>query len=190
MSDIKILVVNNYGQYCHLIHRSLRELEVDVELVSNTLTVEEVLRKEPDGIILSGGPSLERAGNSTEYVHQIDLPILGICLGHQLIARAHGGRTRRGFIGGYAAIEVEVINEDEILRGVGPKTTVWSSHSDEVSELPEGFLHLARSSECEIEAMRDEKKPVFGLQWHPEVAQSVDGRRVLTNFIEICEVGE
>lgn len=186
MSATKILVVNNYGQFCHLIHRSMRELEVDVELVPNTLAVKEVLEKESDGIILSGGPTLERAGNCMDYICHIDRPILGICLGHQLIARAYGGKTRTGFIGGYAAIEVEIVDEDEILSGIGPKTTVWSSHSDEVSELPEGFLQLARSNECEIEAMRHIKRPVFGLQWHPEVAQSIDGRKLLTNFIKIC----
>lgn len=187
MSDVRILVVNNYGQFCHLIHRSLRDLEVDAALVSNTLSVDEILEKQPQGLILSGGPSIERTGNCRDYVREIELPILGICLGHQLIAQAYGGRIKTGLVGGYAAIEVEILDEDEILKGLGPRTTVWSSHADEVSVMPEGFLHLARSKECEIEAMRHPEKPIFGVQWHPEVAHSEKGRELLTNFIEICE---
>jgi GMP synthase (glutamine-hydrolysing) len=187
VSNVRILVVNNYGQFCHLIHRSLRDLEVDVELIPNTLDVEEILEKEPEGLILSGGPSMERIGCCMDYVCQIDLPILGICLGHQLIAKAYGGEIKTGLVGGYAAIEVEIIDEDELLKNLGPRTVVWSSHADEVSMMPEGFLHLARSLECEIEAMRHPTKPLFGVQWHPEVAHSEKGRELLTNFIKICE---
>jgi GMP synthase (glutamine-hydrolysing) len=185
--SVRILVVNNYGQFCHLIHRALRELGVDTELVSNTLSIEEVLERQPEGLVLSGGPSMERSGNCMEYVRSIELPILGICLGHQLIAKAYGGEIRTGLVGGYAAIEVEVLDEDEILKGLGPKTVVWSSHADEVSVMPEGFIHLARSQECEIEAMRHPQKPLFGVQWHPEVAHSEKGKELLTNFIEICK---
>ncbi|CAD6492014.1 MAG: GMP synthase [glutamine-hydrolyzing] subunit A [Candidatus Argoarchaeum ethanivorans] len=183
----KILVVNNHGQFCHLINRAVRELGVDVELVSNTLGVKEIREKQPDGLMLSGGPSMERTGSCMEYVFNVDLPILGICLGHQLIAKAYGGQIKTGLVGGYAAVEVEIIKEDEILKGIGPKTIVWASHADEVTTLPEGFVHLARSLRCEIEAMRHPTKPIFGVQWHPEVTQSEKGKKLLMNFIKICE---
>ena len=183
----KILVVNNHGQFCHLIHRAVRDLGVDVELVSNTLGVKEIREKQPDGLVLSGGPSMERTGSCMEYVYNVDLPILGICLGHQLIAKAYGGQIKTGLVGGYAAVEVEIIKEDEILKEIGPKTIVWASHADEVTALPEGFVHLARSLQCEIEAMRHPTKPIFGVQWHPEVTQSEKGKKLLMNFIKICE---
>ena len=89
--------------------------------------------------------------------------------------------------GGYAEIEVEVLEEDDILRGLGPKTTVWASHADEVAILPDGFIHLARSDVCEIEAMRHPTKPIYGVQWHPEVSHTKKGEELLMNFFEVCD---
>ncbi len=184
---MKILVVNNYGQFCHLIHRAVRDLDQDSELVSNTMSIEELLGKEPDGLILSGGPDIERSGNCDLYVKELELPILGICLGHQIIARAYGGEIRTGMQGGYASVEVEVMEEDEILAGIGPKVNVWASHADEVSRLPPGFERLARSNVCEVEAMRHREKPLFGVQWHPEVSHTEKGEELLENFFRICK---
>src|SRR5660397_229223 len=110
-----ILVINNYGQFAHLIHRAVRDLNVDSELVKNTLGVDELLRRDPDGLILSGGPTMDRIGNCKLYVKEIDLPILGICLGHQLIAETFGGTVSKGASGGYAHIVVEIIEPDDIL---------------------------------------------------------------------------
>jgi len=183
---LKILVVNNYGQYCHLIFRTLRDLGVETKIVRNDLTVEELEALEPDGVVLSGGPSIERAGRCEEYALRVTVPILGICLGHQIIARAYGGEVGRGKQGGYAEVIVEILDEDEIFRGFSRYLRTWSSHSDEVSKLPEGFRILARSQICEIEAMRHEEKDVFGVQWHPEVAHTERGEDVFRNFIEIC----
>ncbi len=187
MRELKILVVNNYGQFCHLIHRAVRDLDMDTRIVPNTTSIEDILAEEPDGLILSGGPEMDRAGSCFDYVKEIDLPILGICLGHQAIALSYGGHVRSGKKGGYAEIEIEVIEEDDILRGLGPRTTVWASHADEVSVLPEGFIHLARSDICEIEAMRHPTKPIYGVQWHPEVSHTEKGEDLLMNFFEVCE---
>lgn len=96
---VKIIVINNYGQFCHLIHRAVRDLDNEAELMKNTSSVEEIMAKEPDGLILSGGPTLERAGNCSVYVKEIDLPILGICLGHQVMAKAYGGEVKTGAAG-------------------------------------------------------------------------------------------
>lgn len=183
---LKIIVINNYGQTCHLIHRAVRDLEQEVELVKNTTSIEEILAKEPDGLILSGGPTLERAGNCSLFVKEIDLPILGICLGHQVMAKTFGGGVRTGEAGGYAAVEIEIIDEDEILKGIGPKTVVWASHADEVSSLPPDFVRLARSSISEVEAMKHRTRPLYGVQFHPEVSHTVRGNDILLNFFDVC----
>lgn len=187
MRELKILVVNNYGQFCHLIHRAVRDLDMDTKIIPNTTPIEDILAEEPDGLILSGGPEMDRAGLCFDYVRKIDLPILGICLGHQAIALAYGGHVHAGEKGGYAEVEIEVLEEDDILRGLGPKTTVWASHADEVAIIPESFIHLARSDICEIEAMRHPTKPLYGVQWHPEVSHTKEGEKLLTNFLEVCD---
>lgn len=184
---VKIIVINNYGQTCHLIHRAVRDLDQDVELMKNTSSIAEILEKEPDGLILSGGPTLERAGNCSAYIQEIDLPILGICLGHQVMAQTYGGAVRTGSSGGYAAVEIEILEENDILKGLGPRTKVWASHADEVSKLPSDFIRLARSNICEVEAMKHNEKPLYGVQWHPEVSHTEKGNDLLKNFFRVCE---
>ncbi|MCZ7396957.1 MAG: GMP synthase subunit A [Candidatus Methanoperedens sp.] len=154
--------------------------------MKNTSSIEEILSKGPDGIILSGGPTLERAGNCQVYVKDVNLPILGICLGHQVMPQAYGGHVRTGAAGGYASVEIEIIEEDDILKGLGPKTSVWASHADEVSSLPPDFIRLARSRICEIEAMKHKTKPLYGVQWHPEVSHTERGNDLFMNFFEVC----
>ncbi len=184
---VKLIVINNYGQFCHLIHRAVRDLDQDVELMKNTSSKEEIMEKEPDGLILSGGPALERAGNCLMYVKELDLPILGICLGHQVMAQAYCGEVRTGAAGGYAAVEIEIMEEDDILKGLGPKTHVWASHADEVRILPSDFIRLARSRICEVEAMKHRKKPLYGVQWHPEVSHTERGNDLFRNFFAVCQ---
>ncbi len=184
---VKIIVINNYGQTCHLIRRAVGDLEQEVELMKNTSSIDEILEKEPDGLILSGGPTLDRAGNCVAYIREIELPILGICLGHQVMAQAYGGAIRTGAAGGYAAVDIEILEENDILKGLGHMTKVWASHADEVSKLPSDFVRLARSSICEIEAMKHRLKPLYGVQWHPEVSHTERGNDLLRNFFHVCE---
>ncbi len=181
-----ILVVNNYGQFAHLIHRAVRDLGVRCELVRNTLSVEEIQSRNPSGLILSGGPTMKRIGNCKQYATEVTRPILGICLGHQLVAEAFGGSVRKGALGGYADVIVEVCDQDDILAGIGPRIKTWASHADEVDRLPGTFVRLARSEICEVEAMRHVNKPIYGVQWHPEVAHTEAGNTLLQNFIEVC----
>lgn len=186
MRELTILVINNYGQFCHLIHRTIRDLDVDTSIVSNTTMVEDIISEQPDGLILSGGPTIERMGICPMYLEKIDVPILGICLGHQIIAKTFGGEIGCGKHGGYADIEIEVTDEDDILKGIGPELSVWASHADEVTVMPEGFIQLARSGICEIEAMRHPEKPIYGVQWHPEVAHTEKGEELFMNFFTVC----
>ena len=181
-----ILVINNYGQFAHLILRTLRDLEVNSEMVKNTLSVNELFEKEPDGLIMSGGPTMDRIGNCKQYVLEVELPILGICLGHQLIAEAYDGVVSKGTLGGYADVYVDVLEEDDILKGLGPTIKTWASHADEVKLAPLGFKTLARSDVCDIEAMKHPSKPIYSVQWHPEVAHSEKGNELFLNFIDKC----
>jgi len=182
---VKIYVVYNYGQYNHLIHRTLRDLGVETRLIQNTTPVEEL--KDVDGLVLGGGPSLERTGNCEAYVRELDVPILGICLGHQLLAKVFGGEVGKGSVGGYAEVRVRLVEEDEIFEGLPRELKVWASHADEVKRMPEEFKLLAESDICKVEAMKHKTKPIYGVQWHPEVYHTEKGVEFYQNFVEICE---
>lgn len=180
---MKVCIVYNLGQYNHLIHRTLRDLGVESKLIDNTTPVEEI---DADGLVIGGGPSIEKSGRSVEYVRELDIPILGICLGHHIIAKAFGGEVGRGSVGGYAEVEVTILDQDELFRGFPEKIRVWASHMDEVKRMPDDFELLATSEVCRVEAMKHRTEPIFGVQWHPEVYHSQYGEEVYRNFIEIC----
>jgi GMP synthase (glutamine-hydrolysing) len=180
---LPIYVVNNFGQTNHLIHRMLRDLEIDAKMVPNTTPPEEVATG-CRGIIIGGGPSLERAGNSPDYI-DLGLPVLGICLGLHVIAKKRGGEVRSSTRGGYAQISVEILDHDEIFLGYPGTIQVWASHTDEVTAIPEGFSLLAQSAICGVEAMADPDARIYGIQWHPEVSHSIGGCMVYENFNRI-----
>jgi len=184
---MKILVVNNHGQYNHRIYRSLHYLKIPSEIIPNSTSLEKIEEKDPAGIILGGGPSLERSGNSSQYVNQLDYPILGICLGHQIMAKAYGAEVGAAGIESYAKIEINILKENDIFQGLGPTMEVWASHKDEVRTLPEEFEVLATSSICDIEAMKHYKKPLYGIQFHPEVHHTQKGPQLFENFYEVCK---
>ncbi len=181
---MKIYVIYNYGQYNHLIHRTLRDLGVESRLIENTTPIDEI--RDADGVVIGGGPSLDRTGNCAEYVRKLDVPILGICLGHQLIAKVFGGEVGRGRVGGYSEVEVEILEDDELFDGMPRKIRVWASHMDEVKKVPDSFKVLARSDICDVEAMRHKERPIYGVQWHPEVYHSEYGTKLYENFVRIC----
>ena len=181
---VRIYVVYNYGQYNHLIHRTLRDMGVETRLIQNTTPVDEL--RDLDGLVIGGGPTLERVGNCREYVKELDMPILGICLGHQLIAEVFGGKVGKGQMGGYAEVAVRILQDDPLFDGFPEEIKVWASHMDEVKELPDNFIRLAESDICRVEAMRHENKPIYGVQWHPEVYHSQYGNELYRNFVEIC----
>ncbi|MDY6780118.1 MAG: GMP synthase subunit A [Halobacteria archaeon] len=185
-SDTEIIVVDNHGQFTHLEGRALRDLGVEHDIVDNEVPADDVLARDPDGVILSGGPSMERSGNSADYLTG-DVPVLGICLGHQIIAREMGGAVSSGEYGGFADVEVDFLERDGLFEGLGSRVSTWASHGDEVVELPDGFVRTARSDVCEIEAMRHDDEPIYGVQWHPEVSHTEKGLELLGNFVSIAE---
>jgi len=180
----RIVVIDNHGQFTHLEHRALRDLGVETELIDNDVDPSEV---DADGIVLSGGPDMDRIGRSPEYLQQ-DVPVLGICLGMQLIATELGGTVGSGEYGGYADVTVEILDdEDPLIGSLAPETRVWASHADEVKTLPEGFTHTGTSDVCGIEAMSNTDRDLYGVQWHPEVIHTEEGEEVFENFVSICE---
>ncbi|WP_135533470.1 GMP synthase subunit A [Halostella pelagica] len=180
----RIVVVDNHGQFTHLEQRALRDMGVDTDLIDNDTPPEEI---DADGVVLSGGPDMDDIGRSAEYL-EADVPVLGICLGMQIMADELGGRVGGGEYGGYADVTVDILNEDDPLTGtLAPETRVWASHADEVKELPDGFELTGRSDVCDVEAMSDADRDLYGVQWHPEVAHTAEGEELFENFRQICE---
>ncbi|WP_257298739.1 GMP synthase subunit A [Haloarchaeobius sp. FL176] len=180
----RIVVVDNHGQFTHLEHRALRDMGVESEVVDNETPPAEV---EADGIVLSGGPDMDRRGESPAYL-DMDVPVLGICLGMQIIAKELGGSVGAGEYGGYADVTVDVLDEDDPLIGpLAPETRVWASHADEVKAVPEGFTVTGQSDVCGVESMSDTDRDLYGVQWHPEVSHTEDGQEVFENFLALCE---
>ncbi|SFF89938.1 GMP synthase (glutamine-hydrolysing) [Halopelagius inordinatus] len=180
----RIAVIDNHGQFTHLEHRTLRDLGVDVEILDNDIPAAEI---DADGLVLSGGPDMDRIGNCADYL-ELGVPVLGICLGMQIIAAELDGRVGSGDYGGYADVDVEILDDDDPLVGsLAPETRVWASHADEVKQLPDGFVHTGTSDVCGIESMSDTDRDLYGVQWHPEVAHTERGEEVFENFLAICE---
>jgi len=180
----RIAVIDNHGQFTHLEQRALRDLGVDAELVDNETPPGDI---DADGLVLSGGPDMDRIGNCPAYL-DLDVPVLGICLGMQLMAEELGGRVGPGEYGGYADVTVEVTDdEDPLVGSLAPETRVWASHADEVKEVPSSFQRTATSDVCGVEAMSEIDGDRFGVQWHPEVVHTERGEEVFENFIETVD---
>ena len=179
----RIDVVDLHGQFTHLEQRAVRDLGSDAEILPNSTPPTDI---DADGIILSGGPHTASAERGTRYSN-LDIPILGICLGMQDIAVGYGGRVGPGDYGGYADVTVTIDDpSDPLIGSLAPTTKVWASHADEVKEVPEGFTRTAHSDICGIEAISDTKNDHYGVQWHPEVAHTEEGQELFENFISLC----
>jgi GMP synthase (glutamine-hydrolysing) len=179
----KALVVNFGGQYAHLITRRVRERGIYAEVVQPEDV--EAAAKAPDvkAIILSGGPSSvyqEGAPDVSDKIFHLGKPILGICYGHQLIARKLGGVVMRGK-GEYGRTLMRLLERDPVFDGWNAEEIVWMSHGDYVKEPPPGFVVLAVSENGYIAAMR--KGHIYGVQFHPEVSHTAKGGLLLENFL-------
>ncbi|HIH35926.1 MAG TPA: GMP synthase subunit A [Methanosphaera sp.] len=184
---MSIVIINNFGQYNHRISRTLTYLGIENKLVSNETSLDEIKSMNPEGIILGGGPSIDRIGNCEEIIKQMDVPILGICLGHQIIANVFGGETKSAEIESYAQIDLNIEKQIGIFEDVGDSLKVWASHKDEVITLPDDFEILASSTKCAIEAMKHKDKDIYGIQFHPEVQHTPRGGEIFENFYKLCK---
>lgn len=187
----KIYVVDNGGQWTHREWRTLRDLDVDTKIVPNTVSFEDLKSEGIDGLVLSGGApriGLEGTlGNCAEILEKADFPILGICAGHQFMARFFGGDAQPSIVPEYGKITLNLVEKSELFEDVAEESIVWESHNDEVSKLPDSFILIGSSKNCKVQAMQHKTKPLFGLQFHPEVEHTEFGERIFKNFIKICE---
>lgn len=185
---MKLAILNLGSQYTHVIWRTCRDLGVEAVIHQPTAAADVV--DFFDAYILSGGPASapDLPKNQAHRLLQLTAsgsspkPILGICMGHQLMAHALGGKVDKGASAEYGVSEITVDEPDILLEGMPPKFQAWVSHFDEVKKMPDGFRSLAHSDTCKVEAMRHEKLPLFGVQFHPEVWHTQNGERILENF--------
>ncbi|MBX5327907.1 MAG: glutamine-hydrolyzing GMP synthase [Candidatus Bathyarchaeota archaeon] len=190
-----ILVLDFGGQYCHLIGRRIREHGVYSEIVAHDIKPEEIeLLKEKfnvKGLIFSGGPASVYEPNApkpNQHILDVGLPILGLCYGHQLIAQMVGGNVEPAKEREYGIAYVTINKPVGVLTGLNAKEKVWMSHGDTVFSIPTDYEVLAHTENCPVAAFRHKKKPIYGLQWHPEVVHTEKGTKMLQNFIfEVCK---
>ncbi len=182
-----VLVLDFGAQYAQLIARRVREARVYSEIVPFDISADEVMRRSPAAIILSGGPSsvyAEDAPHMDPAILGLGIPVLGFCYGIQEMAIALGGEVPRTDIGEYGFAELEVTApECRLLEGVPATSQVWMSHRDSVGTPPAGFSVTGRTATTAIAAMEDPERKLYATQFHPEVAHTEFGQQIITNFL-------
>ncbi|MQR93623.1 glutamine-hydrolyzing GMP synthase [Fictibacillus phosphorivorans] len=190
MSEM-IVVLDFGGQYNQLIARRIRDLGVYSELHPHTTTAEDIKKMNPKGIIFSGGPNsvyAEGAPACDPAIFDLDIPVLGICYGMQLMSYHFGGKVERASHREYGKAEITVTNMNKLYENLPEQQVVWMSHSDLVVAPPEGFVTDATSLSCPVAAMSDVSRKLYGVQFHPEVRHSEYGIEFLDNFVKsVCE---
>jgi len=185
-----ILILDFGSQYTQLIARRIREVNVYSEIHPHTLPLEKIKSLNPVGIILSGGPMSvydDGAPEINEEIFNLGIPILGICYGLQLIANNFGGKVEPADDREYGKANILIQNETKILDGVRNNSVVWMSHGDLITKMPDGFSINATTDNTPICVVSNEEKKIYGLQFHPEVVHTEDGKIIIKNFLfDIC----
>jgi GMP synthase (glutamine-hydrolysing) len=186
----EVVVLDYGGQYSQLIARRVRECGVFSELLPHHVGVEEVRRRKPKGLILSGGPASVYADNAPRLdpaLLDLGIPVLGICYGMQAIVLQLGGKVEGAEIGEFGRSDLTVTDQGRLLAGTPDQQKCWMSHRDTVYEAPPGFTALASSTESPVAAIEDVERGIYGIQFHPEVVHTPYGQQVLTTFLEdVC----
>jgi len=192
----KILVLDFGSQTTQLIARRVRELKVYCEIHPFNWPLEEIRAFRPSGLILSGGPASvywDGAPTASTEIFELGCPVLGICYGMQLMAHLLGGRVQRPDKREYGRVQLNLLSLGDgpapLFRGLAPGEphTVWMSHGDRIEAAPPGFLAAAESDNAPLAAMADVERRLYGVQFHPEVAHTPDGKLILGNFLfQIC----
>jgi len=185
-----VLVIDFGAQYGQLIARRVRELHVYSELIAHDTPVEELRERRPAGIILSGGPAsvyVDDAPRVDPGLFELGVPVLGICYGHQYLARELGGTVSHTGTSEFGKTAVAIAREGRLLAGLEPEEQCWMSHRDCVTVAPEGFEVLASSDGAPVAAMESAERGFCGVQFHPEVVHTPRGMDVLGNFLfKVC----
>ena len=189
-----IIIIDFGSQYTQVIARKVRELGVYAEIFPFRTPAETLIAKSPKGIILSGGPCSVYAENAPHpkwNALDFGVPVLGICYGLQLLAYQNEGEVTKAEHREYGRAELIIDSQDDIFAGVSPRTQVWMSHGDYLTKMPEGFKTIAHSANSPICAIRNAEKRAWGVQFHPEVHHSTEGKKILGNFVRnICKCTE
>ncbi len=186
MQKEKILVLDFGGQYNELIARRVRELNVYCEVHPYNMSLNKIKEYNPKGIIFTGGPNscyAKDAPTIDKKIFELNIPILGICYGSQLMANLLGGTVSKAKISEYGKTEINIIGESKLFDDCHRQTIVWMSHTDYISKAPEGFQVTAFSNDCPVAAM--EKDNLYAVQFHPEVMHTVEGMLMLKNFVTL-----
>jgi len=185
----KIVVLDFGSQYSHLICRRIREFSVYAELVPYDISYDELQKLNPAGIIFSGGPSSvynSDAPNPEDKIFEMNLPLLGICYGHQLIVNKFGGKVKRANKE-YGSSLLTIDNDKDLLSGIGKSVRAWMSHGDEAEQIPEGFKIIGHTESAKAAAIASEERSIYGIQFHPEVIHTEQGIEILKNFVlKVC----
>ena len=186
----RILILDFGSQYTQVIARRIRELQVYSEIVPFNLSAVEISKRQPNGIILSGGPASVYEKNAPQIdpkIFSLGIPVLGICYGLMQMAHHLGGHVEFSGRREFGAGMLQITNGCQLFDGLGPQLDVWNSHGDEVTSLPKGFRIAGRTESSNFAAVEDPQRKLYGLQFHPEVAHTPRGKEILQNFVyHIC----
>lgn len=182
--------MDNGGQWTHREWRVLRYLGVDTKIVPNDTPFDDL--KGVDALVLSGGAprvalDADKLGRNGEYLDRAEFPILGICAGLHLMCMHFGGEVGPARVPEFGSTRLYVDREDELFAGLPKEFTVWESHNDEVIKIPEGFEVLAHSESCAVQAVKMCSRPIYGIQFHPEVENTEYGYDIFRNFLRVVE---
>ena len=185
-----VVILDFGGQYNQLIARRVRECGVYCEVLPYHTPVEKILEKKPIGIIFTGGPNsvyLENAPRCSKEVFELGIPVLGICYGIQVMAHMLGGHVTSPDSREYGKTETKYDTACPLFDGLPPQGITWMSHTDYVDQMPEGFSMAAYTDSCPTAAMQNTEKKLYGLQFHPEVLHTQNGKEMLHNFLyKVC----
>ncbi len=191
MENEEILIIDFGGQYNQLIARRVREQNVYCEVVPNSISIQKIKEINPKGIIFTGGPASvyeQDAPKVDEEIFNLQIPILGICYGMQFMAYSLGGKVKRANKREYGQMNVKLDNKSQLFENIKENNICLMSHTDYVEEVPEDFEKIAQSDTCKIAGMQNTKKNFYAVQFHPEVNHTVDGDKVIANFVlNICK---
>ena len=191
MQNEKVLVLDFGGQYNQLIARRVRECSVYCEVHPYSMSIEKIKEFNPKGIILTGGPNsvyLEDSPICGKELFELGIPVLGICYGSQLMAHVLGGKVNTAPVSEYGKTLVTVNQESLLFNDVNQETSCWMSHTDYIEYAPNDFKVTAHTPVCPVAAMENASKKLYAVQFHPEVMHSIEGMKMLSNFIyKVCE---